>query len=223
MAEEGYPRPRIETPMPARVDHELAEDALKWMDAHAPGPPLMPYQRHAVRRMLETVDGELYWRRVLLLVARQQGKTYLMRRIMLWRQVEGTRIVGQPQHVMNLAPHYDLAERLLEPWAETLVERFGGRKRAKTHAYDYYLTGDETGPTWSARTLRRTHGHRQQHDLHVRRRGSGRAVRRRSPRPGPHDERQPCGAAADVLRGCRCGRRAVLGAVGGGAAAAGAA
>jgi hypothetical protein len=93
---------------------------------------------------------------VLLLVSRQQGKTYLMRRIMLWRQVEGTRIVGQPQHVMNLAPHYDLAERLLEPWAETLVERFGGRKRAKTHAYDYYLTGDETGPTWSARTLRRT-------------------------------------------------------------------
>jgi len=156
MADDGdYPKPRIETPMPPGASHELADQALEWMDVHAPGDVLMPYQRHVIRRALETVDGRLYWRRVLLLVARQQGKTYLMRRLLLWRQVEGSRLLGQPQHVMNLAPGYDLAERLLEPWAEELVERFGGRKRAKTHAYDYYLDGDERGPTWSSRVLRR--------------------------------------------------------------------
>ena len=84
MHPDHFPLPRVMTPERPGTDHVLSEAVLAWIDEHAPGPPLLPWQRYVVWRGFETQGGRL-WRHVAFLVSRQQGKTFLMQRVMLAR------------------------------------------------------------------------------------------------------------------------------------------
>lgn len=82
----GSPTPRLAT-APARdladPAASLGHEVIAFADLI--GMPLDPWQREAVIRGLElTHDGRLRWRKVLLLVARQNGKTTLLTVLALW-------------------------------------------------------------------------------------------------------------------------------------------
>lgn len=74
------------------------------------GEPLLPWQEQAVIRGLELLPGGRYrFRTVLILVARQQGKTHLLRVVALWRM-----FVDGAQLVLSVAQSLDIAR---EAWA----------------------------------------------------------------------------------------------------------
>jgi hypothetical protein len=146
---EGFVLPRIESVVPDGVSYELADEALEWMARNSPGEPLLPWQRYVVRRALETdADGRLLHPRVLLLVSRQQGKTFLMRRLLWWR-VNAAERFGQRQEVLNLHLRYDQAAALVEPWARDELVGLG-KYRMVTGRFDWTLPDLSV---WRARAM----------------------------------------------------------------------
>lgn len=101
----GNPEPRLFTE-PARKltrkttrGYECAEFARDVI-----GEPLLPWQRWAVEHALElNPDGSYRYRIILILVARQNGKSHLLKTVSLWRMfMDGARLVcGAAQDVVQ--------------------------------------------------------------------------------------------------------------------------
>lgn len=164
MHRDGFPLPRISPQLPPDVDLSIGRQAVEWIDTNAPGPPLMPWQRLVVELALATVPDKrsklgwsLLFDTVVLRLARQQGKTFLARRFLLWRLMEGTRLFGQPQRIINTHPDAVQAVRLMEPVARQLGYGRGGLPglSAQTFMAEWYPDGveDEHAPAWFARAL----------------------------------------------------------------------
>jgi hypothetical protein len=67
------------------------------------GKPLDWWQKLAARRILEhDANGELVWQEWLLSVARQNGKSWLLRELALWRVCRAD-LIGEEQLVMHMA------------------------------------------------------------------------------------------------------------------------
>ena len=62
------------------------------------GQPLMPWQQYVADVALEHVDGRLIYTEVDLSVMRRQGKTSLVRPLLVWRSRRMATILGAPQH-----------------------------------------------------------------------------------------------------------------------------
>jgi hypothetical protein len=84
------------------------------------GRPLDWWQRLAAARILEhDANGELVWREWLLTVARQIGKSWLVRELILWRLTLERRI-GEPQEILYVANKLRIADKIQRParaWA----------------------------------------------------------------------------------------------------------
>lgn len=102
----GRPEPRLFTP-PARKltrhtsrGYEVADFAEQVI-----GEPLLPWQRWLAIHALElNPDGTFRFRVVLVLVARQNGKTHLLRTVSLWRLfVDGARLVLGAAQSLDIA------------------------------------------------------------------------------------------------------------------------
>jgi hypothetical protein len=124
----------------------------------------MSWQRLVVRYALATVPAprselgfSLAFNTVVLRLARQQGKTYLARRFMLWRLMEGGRVFGQPQRLINTHTDSVQAIRLMEPVARQWGYGRGGLPglTAQTFMAEWYPGGveDEHGEAWFARSM----------------------------------------------------------------------
>ena len=91
----GNTTPRLWTP-PLRPLNRHTSRGYSVCDlAELVGEPLLPWQRFAVIHGLETVPGgQFRFRVILILVARQNGKSHLKRMVSLWRlYVDGARLV----------------------------------------------------------------------------------------------------------------------------------
>lgn len=91
----GRTAPRLFTP-PLRPLNRRTSRGYEVCDfAEMTGEPLLPWQRWAAIHALETMpDGSYRFRVVIILVARQNGKSHLKRMISLWRlYLDGARMV----------------------------------------------------------------------------------------------------------------------------------
>jgi hypothetical protein len=92
--------PRLMTaPHPRAVDSLGAE--FEWWVRTRTGRRLRWWQRLVARRLLE-VDAErrLVWESLLLTLARQLGKSWLLRELLMWRLHQGERF-GEPQLIVH--------------------------------------------------------------------------------------------------------------------------
>jgi hypothetical protein len=143
--------PRIESDVRPNTSYDLADEVLEWIDGNAPGEPLMPWQRYVVRRGFEVAEGKL-WRQVVFLVSRQQGKTYMMQRVLLARASMAAAF-GGASAVLNTHADVMQAVELLESIAR---EMGVGYLRAKSNGVDWWLDGEDVkgmgrGRVWRAR------------------------------------------------------------------------
>lgn len=156
MHSDGFPLPRVMTPERPGTDHHLSKAVLEWIDDFAPGPPLLPWQRFVVWRGFETQGGRL-WRHVSFLVSRQQGKTFLMQRVMLARLQLAEKFGGAGSALLNTHPDVGQAVELLE----TLARDSGsGYLRARANGADWWIDAEDvrgmgTGRVWRARAQTR--------------------------------------------------------------------
>lgn len=108
----GRVQPRLFTP-PLRPLGRKTSRGYEVADfAELCGEPLLPWQRWAVIHAMETVPGGAYrFRVVLILVARQNGKSQLKRTVSLWRlYMDGARnILGVAQDLSLAREQWSLA------------------------------------------------------------------------------------------------------------------
>jgi hypothetical protein len=98
----GKVEPRLFTPPLRPLNSKTSRGYEVAAFAEMIGEPLMPWQRWAAIHALETVPGgDFRFRTVVILVARQNGKSQLKRTISLWRlYVDGARtILGTAQEL----------------------------------------------------------------------------------------------------------------------------
>jgi len=89
--------------------------------AERSGKDLRWWQRLATARLLEVdVGGRLCWSAAVLSMARQLGKSWLLRELMLWRVHQGARF-GEPQDVMHTGKDLMVCKEVQRParlWAK---------------------------------------------------------------------------------------------------------
>lgn len=102
MALIGNPVPRLFTEPARPLTRQTTRGFEVAEFAEIIGEPLLPWQRWAVEHALElNPDGTYRYRVVLILVARQNGKSHLMKTVSLWRMyMDGARlVVGAAQNL----------------------------------------------------------------------------------------------------------------------------
>jgi phage terminase large subunit-like protein len=120
--------PRFETPRPSDVGSSYGADAAAWIRLYL-GIELFPWQRYALERILERRDdGSLRWRRVILTVARQSGKSVLSRGLCSWR-LGAADLFGGPQDVISIANVRETARRHWVAAAGPLERAIGAKVR----------------------------------------------------------------------------------------------
>jgi hypothetical protein len=116
--------PRLETARPSDVVGSYGAEAAGWIERYLRD-DLRPWQRYALERILEhREDGSLRWRRVIITVSRQSGKSILSRGLCGWR-VGASDLFGEPQEVLHVANLRTTAQRIWTPAARTLEETLG--------------------------------------------------------------------------------------------------
>lgn len=108
----GLTEPRLWTPPKRALEARSSKGYEVAEFAEAVGMPLLPWQRWAAIHALETVRGGRFrFRTVVVLVARQNGKSHLKRMITLWRMyMEGARLVlGVAQDVSLAREQWQMA------------------------------------------------------------------------------------------------------------------
>ena len=105
--------------------HHLGEQVAGWSERHLKV-TLMPWQKHVLEGLLSTDDeGKLLHRTGLVSVARQNGKTALIRALAGWIMTDCAKQRGQPSVLLTTAHALDLAVQLFKDVAPVL-EQMGG-------------------------------------------------------------------------------------------------
>lgn len=121
----GSTQPRLWTPPKRRLEVRSSKgyDVIEF--AEAIGAPLLPWQKFAVIHGLETVRGGNYrFRTVLVLVARQNGKSHLKRVVTLWRMyIQGAKLIlGVAQDVSLAREQWQMALDLINESPDLAAE-----------------------------------------------------------------------------------------------------
>jgi hypothetical protein len=122
--------PRLMTLPHPRAVASLGLDFEAWVKARN-GRTLRWFQRLAVRRMLEVdVEGRLVWDTVLLTLARQVGKSWLLRELLMWRMHQGEHF-GEAQQVVLISMQKGQARDVFDPelrWCKARPDLYGCRE-----------------------------------------------------------------------------------------------
>src|SRR5215475_4404696 len=118
--------PRLMTlPHPAAVG-SLGDEFAGWAELRS-GRPLRWWQRLVAARLLELDGGgRLVWDTLVLSMARQLGKSWLLRELCLWRIHQGERF-GEPQDVMHTGKDLAVCKEVQRParvWAKRRRDLF---------------------------------------------------------------------------------------------------
>jgi len=113
--------PRLMTvPHPAACG-TLGPEFSAWAEQRS-GYPLRWWQQLVAARLLELdADGRLCWETLVLTLARQVGKSWLLRELCLWRMHQGERF-GEPQDVMHTGKDLAICKEVQRParvWAKS--------------------------------------------------------------------------------------------------------
>ena len=126
--------PRLMTvPHPGAVG-SLGPEFIAWARG-AVGARLRWWQRLVATRLLEDdAQGRLVWETMVLSMARQLGKTWLLRELLLWRIHQGERF-GEPQDVLHTGKDLAVCKEVQRPariWAKARRTSTGcGRSTAR--------------------------------------------------------------------------------------------
>jgi hypothetical protein len=112
--------PRLMSVPHARAVGSLGPEFIRWAERRS-GRKLRWWQRLAATRMLEVdAEGRLCWDVVFLSVARQLGKSWLLRELNLWRMNQAERF-GEPQDVLHTGNNLGVCLEVQRParaWAK---------------------------------------------------------------------------------------------------------
>jgi hypothetical protein len=119
---------RLETPRPSDVTGSYGAEARGWIREYLRS-DLRPWQAYALERILEhRADGSLRWRRVIVTVSRQSGKSVLARGGCGWRLGAGD-LFGEPQAILHVANLRETAALVWRHAADTLAVTLDARVR----------------------------------------------------------------------------------------------
>jgi len=120
--------PRLENAVPGDVVGSLGGEAVEWVNVNGVlgDSVLRPWQEYVLERALEVrADGSLRWPVVIVSTARQQGKSYLLRALALWRMHQAERFGGEPQTVLHVSNKAVQAAEVWRSAARWATERYG--------------------------------------------------------------------------------------------------
>jgi hypothetical protein len=110
------------------VTGSYGPEARGWIRQYL-GNELRPWQAYALERVLEhREDGSLRWRRVIITVSRQSGKSVLARGLCGWR-VGAADLFGEPQLILHVANLRSTAGMIWKEAAAQLEASIGARIR----------------------------------------------------------------------------------------------
>jgi hypothetical protein len=159
--------PRFMTVPHPQATGSLGPEFIRAAEARD-GRPLRWWQRLVATRLLETdVDGRLVWETLLLTMARQLGKSWLLRELLLWRMHQ-TDLFGEPQDVLHTGKDLMVCKEVMRPaliWAdnrpEYKISRGAGQMqiehveaqsrwllRAKSSVYGYSVSVGAVDEAW---------------------------------------------------------------------------
>ena len=148
--------PRLMTVPHPRAVGSLGDEFADWAEERS-GKPLRWWQRLVATRALEVDDaGELVWETVLLTMARQLGKSWLLREVLLWRIHQGDRF-GEPQTVVHIAMNLAVVKEVQRD-ARLWAAHDPGRYRIVQTNGQEYIELREDGSRWLLRARSGTYG-----------------------------------------------------------------
>jgi hypothetical protein len=153
-----------------RATGSLGAEFIGWAEARD-GRPFRWFQKLVATRLLEVdADERLVWETMLLTMARQLGKSWLLRELLLWRIHQAPRF-GEPQDVLHTGKDLQVVKEVMRPalpWAdqqpgfkvsrgagteqvELVADRSRWLLRAKTAVYGYSVSVGAVDEAWKVR------------------------------------------------------------------------
>src|SRR5262245_13516253 len=149
--------PRLQTvPHPRAVD-SLGPVFIDWAEQRS-GRPLRWWQRLVATRLLEVDEAErLVWESLVLSMARQLGKSWLLRELCLWRIHPGERF-GEPQDVLHTGKDLAVCKEVQRPariWAKARRDDYRVREVNGQEEIEYLADGSR----WMLRAKEAVYGY----------------------------------------------------------------
>jgi hypothetical protein len=163
--------PRLMTVPHPRAVRSLGPEFIRWAEQRT-GRELRWWQRLVATRALEVDDQEqLVWETVVLTMARQLGKSWLLRELLFWRIHQGERF-GEPQDVLHTGKDLAVCKEVQRParvWAKARQKAYKVREvngqeeiellddgsrwmlRAKEAVYGYGCSCGAADEAWKVR------------------------------------------------------------------------
>jgi len=149
--------PRLMTVPHPRAVGSLGPEFIAWADARTRR-PLRWWQRLVATRLLEVdAAGTLVWGAMVLTMARQLGKSWLLRELMLWRIHQGERF-GEPQDVLHTGKDLAICKEVQRParyWAKARPETYKVREVNGQEEIEFLADGSR----WMLRAKEAVYGY----------------------------------------------------------------
>lgn len=161
----GKTQPRLFTPPLRPLNRKTSHGYAVADFAEMIGEPLQPWERWAAVHALELMpDGSYRFRVVLVLVARQNGKSHLIRVIILWRMFmqQRLRVLGVAQDVSLAREQWNLAQEMIHDCAD--LEAEWGKARNVNGDETFWI---ENGSRWKIAAANRKAGRGGSNDFVV--------------------------------------------------------
>jgi hypothetical protein len=149
--------PRLMTiPHPAATG-SYGREFIRWAEQRSLR-DLRWWQRLVAVRLLEhDTDGRLVWETLVLSTARQVGKSWLLRELMLWRIHQGDRF-GEPQDVLHTGKDLAVCKEIQRParvWAKARTQVYKVREVNGQEEIEYLADGSR----WMLRAKEAVYGY----------------------------------------------------------------
>lgn len=148
--------PRYMTVPHRRAVGSLGPEFIRWAEARE-GKPLRWWQRLAATRLLEIdAKGRLVWEALILSMARQLGKSWLLRELILWRIHQGDRF-GEPQDIVHTGKDLQVCQEIqlrARWWAKERPELYKVREVNGQESIQYLADGSR----WMLRAKESAYG-----------------------------------------------------------------
>ena len=149
--------PRYMTVPHPRATGSLGAAFVEWAEARE-GRPLRWWQRLVATRLLETdMDGRLVWDAAVLTVARQVGKSWLLRELALWRMHQ-TGHFAEPQDVVHSGKDLAICKEVQRPavwWAKEQGDAYKVRQVNGQEALEHVASHSR----WLLKAKEAAYGH----------------------------------------------------------------
>jgi hypothetical protein len=125
--------PRFMSNPHPRATGTYGHDFIKWAEAKPQAmlnpkksPGLRWWQRLVALRVLEhDKAGRLVWEKVIVTVARQSGKSWFMRCLLMWRTSHGEGLFGETQTCLHVAHKIVAAQEVWRPATRWAIHQYG--------------------------------------------------------------------------------------------------